>query len=391
MFVYDGWNLIRELDETGVAQKDYVWGLDLSQSLQGAGGIAGLVAAVDGGTQYIYFYDGNGNVGQVVDSADGSMDARYEYDPFGKTIIAAGDYADDNVYRFSTKFFDSVSGLYYYGYRYFSAALGRWVNRDPIGEGGGINLQGFVYNNAINNVDRLGNDVTIAYRKLGIRTLRLDKWFPVAGHVFLAFDNNNMSTLWEKTLKDLGYGSQKLYTFSFHPDSVRTHTEKGNQAGVAYTVTTYVDRNNTVYDIPAYNDGSAHKIPVTTNECEQIAIFKKAHESWLKNPGGQVDKGAYSFLIHNCGSWAQETVQAAGVEWPLAAYFLNGGIGLGGPMDYTGLPQTAYALIVIGYHTYDIIDRTGRVLNDYVEFGTIPMRNEYGEEIGQMPGFTIRF
>jgi hypothetical protein len=39
LFVYDGWNLIRELNEAGVAQKDYVWGLDLSQSLQGAGGI----------------------------------------------------------------------------------------------------------------------------------------------------------------------------------------------------------------------------------------------------------------------------------------------------------------------------------------------------------------
>ncbi|NCC47202.1 MAG: hypothetical protein EOM16_09230, partial [Bacteroidia bacterium] len=60
LFVYDGWNLILELNEAGVTQKDYVWGLDLSQSLQGAGGIGGLVAAVDGGTQYVYFYDGNG-------------------------------------------------------------------------------------------------------------------------------------------------------------------------------------------------------------------------------------------------------------------------------------------------------------------------------------------
>lgn len=144
LFVYDGWNLIRELDEEGSVQKDYVWGLDLSQSLQGAGGIGGLVAAVDGGTQYIYFYDGNGNVGQVVDSADGSMDARYEYDPFGKALVAVGEYADENTFRFSTKFFDGVSGLYYYGYRYYSPNLGRWINRDPMNE---IGYQKFIKEN----------------------------------------------------------------------------------------------------------------------------------------------------------------------------------------------------------------------------------------------------
>jgi len=34
----------------------------------------------------------------------------------------------------STKYLDKETGLYYYGYRYYSPTLGRWLSRDPIGE-----------------------------------------------------------------------------------------------------------------------------------------------------------------------------------------------------------------------------------------------------------------
>lgn len=59
-------------------------------------------------------------------------------------------------YRFSTKYQDTESGAYYYGYRYYNASLGRWLNRDPIEERGGINLYGMVENNPNNAVDVLG-------------------------------------------------------------------------------------------------------------------------------------------------------------------------------------------------------------------------------------------
>ncbi|NEP84442.1 MAG: hypothetical protein F6K39_43830, partial [Okeania sp. SIO3B3] len=37
-----------------------------------------------------------------------------------------------NVFRFSTKYLDVESGLYYYGFRYYVVELGRWVSRDPL-------------------------------------------------------------------------------------------------------------------------------------------------------------------------------------------------------------------------------------------------------------------
>jgi uncharacterized protein RhaS with RHS repeats len=46
--------------------------------------------------------------------------------------------------------------LYYYGYRYYDPNLQRWLNRDPIQEAGGINLYGFVGNDAVNIFDLFG-------------------------------------------------------------------------------------------------------------------------------------------------------------------------------------------------------------------------------------------
>jgi RHS repeat-associated protein len=159
LFVYDGWNLIKETttaDGGSSVDKYYVWGLDLSQSLQGAGGVGGLLAVIDGSLTCQYLYDANGNVGQLVDASDGSIAARYEYDPYGNLTDLGGAYANANAYRFSTKYFDSETKLYYYGYRYYSPLLGRWINRDPIGEEGGFNLYMFVQNDSIIATDSLG-------------------------------------------------------------------------------------------------------------------------------------------------------------------------------------------------------------------------------------------
>jgi len=46
--------------------------------------------------------------------------------------------------------------MVYYLYRFYSPQLGRWINRDPIEEAGGINLYGFVGNDVVNKIDALG-------------------------------------------------------------------------------------------------------------------------------------------------------------------------------------------------------------------------------------------
>jgi RHS repeat-associated protein len=102
-----------------------------------------------------YVYDANGNVTDLVGTS-GSALAHYEYDPFGNPLVATGVLADDNPFRFSTKYTDDETGLVYYGYRYYSPEVGRWLSRDPVGAIGGENLYGFIENNAISALDFLG-------------------------------------------------------------------------------------------------------------------------------------------------------------------------------------------------------------------------------------------
>jgi RHS repeat-associated protein len=81
-------------------------------------------------------FDGNGNVGALVDAANSSLVARYEYGPFGEVVRATGAMAKANPFRFSTKYQDEETDLLYYGYRYYSASTGRWTSGDPIQERG---------------------------------------------------------------------------------------------------------------------------------------------------------------------------------------------------------------------------------------------------------------
>lgn len=163
-FIYQGWNLIAELDAIQSMQihRSYVWGTDLSGSLSGAGGVGGLlmvrVHSHVTAEEDVYYpsYDGNGNVVGLTDAATGLVAALYEYGPFGETIRMTGPAAEINPFRFSTKYQDELSDLYYYGFRYYNPSMGRWLNKDPIEEQGGLHLYGFVGNDPVSRTDYLG-------------------------------------------------------------------------------------------------------------------------------------------------------------------------------------------------------------------------------------------
>jgi len=160
-FLYDGWNLLAILNPQLSIVQSFAWGLDLSGSLQGAGGVGGLlwVSEISNGqisNSHAACYDGNGNVTALVNFSDASVTARYEYGPFGEPLRQTGVMAEANAFRFSTKFTDDETGMLYYGYRSYNPALGRWLSRDPLGERGGGNLHVFVGNQPLSGVDLLG-------------------------------------------------------------------------------------------------------------------------------------------------------------------------------------------------------------------------------------------
>jgi RHS repeat-associated protein len=169
-FMYDDWRMVLELDDEGYVLRQYTWGLDLSGTRGGAGGIGGLLGVYDAGEEdeYIYFHDAQGNVGQVVGwvddfgGASGSawdasrLVATYEYAPYGEILASSGDFAAVNPFRFSTKYHDDETGLIDFGRRLYDRLLGRWINRDPIEEEGGVNLYVYVVNSPCCYFDAIG-------------------------------------------------------------------------------------------------------------------------------------------------------------------------------------------------------------------------------------------
>jgi hypothetical protein len=93
LYIYDGLRVIQERNTGNTPTVSYTRGPDLSGSMEGAGGIGGLLARSSGysssggtwSTHDFYHADGNGNITFLVNSAQ-TLAASYRYDPFGNLI-----------------------------------------------------------------------------------------------------------------------------------------------------------------------------------------------------------------------------------------------------------------------------------------------------------------
>ena len=177
---------LQDRDQNNNIIRQYTWGANFG------GGIGGLLSLSQNGASYSYLYDGKGNVVSVLDSLQNEV-AQYRYNSFGKQVNTAGSFKQP--FRFSTKRFDDKLGLVYYGYRFYNPAIERWINRDPLGEDGGINLYGFVQNDPVNGVDPWGEyGYYYFYRGLYISSALLQhygldgapgNWFGLGGPALL--------------------------------------------------------------------------------------------------------------------------------------------------------------------------------------------------------------
>jgi RHS repeat-associated protein len=78
-----------------------------------------------------------------------------DYGHYGETVKVAGQTTD---YRYAGMFYLPETGLYLTHNRLYDPDAKRWLNRDPIGEVGGLNLYAYVGGNPVNFVDLLGLD-----------------------------------------------------------------------------------------------------------------------------------------------------------------------------------------------------------------------------------------
>jgi RHS repeat-associated protein len=149
-YVLDGGNVRLELDQAGqlLAANTHA-------------GVDRLLVRDQGGAQLFYQSDGVGSSVALTD-ATGAVVERYRYTAFGVVEALNPDFSakTGNVptqpFTFTSREWEPESELYFYRNRFYSATMGRFVNRDPFGETGGINLYAYVGNDSINLTDPFG-------------------------------------------------------------------------------------------------------------------------------------------------------------------------------------------------------------------------------------------
>ena len=211
-YLWDGWNIIRETQWPVTSGQwsvgplatnhyplvtDYVWGLDLDGTMQGAGGVGGLLAVIrsdsnsnSNSSLYFLTYDANGNVSEYV-TTNGEIVAHYDYSPFGETLIESGDLASTFTHRFSTKPWCPITGLYEYQMRKYRPEIGRWLSRDPIGKKRVFGLYVFVDNSPISKIDDKGLASWLSTRNRRVDSLGCGTFSMSENFQLLSSDNIN--------------------------------------------------------------------------------------------------------------------------------------------------------------------------------------------------------
>jgi len=153
-YVYEGAQVVQELDGANAIKREYIWGDSIDE----------LHAIKQNGQMYYVHENSIGSVAAITDST-GALVERYDYDVFGTPTVtyAAGTAVDPRVsslgqpYSFQGRERDAETGLFYFRARYYSAELGRFISQDPLSyAASGPSLYTFVHNSPVNLRDPLG-------------------------------------------------------------------------------------------------------------------------------------------------------------------------------------------------------------------------------------------
>ena len=107
------------------------------------------LALVQENALYCYGVDFNKNVTEVF-AGEGAIAATYDYSPYGQAA-STGDLVQP--VQWSAEMHDEDFALVYYNYRYYNPRDGRWINRDPIAEQGGVKF--ILLFNQLSSINRL--------------------------------------------------------------------------------------------------------------------------------------------------------------------------------------------------------------------------------------------
>jgi len=151
--IYDGWNLVAEYNGAGVLTTQYIHGPQVDE----------ILAKATPTSTTFPLPDALGSTIAVTDQSGALMERVYYSDAFGTPTFKNGSGATlagtttGTRFLFTGREWLSQFGLYDYRNRTYSAAFGRFIEKDPIGfRAGDLNLYRYVSNNPVNLWDPYG-------------------------------------------------------------------------------------------------------------------------------------------------------------------------------------------------------------------------------------------
>ena len=155
-FVWDGDQIVMELDASGKVEKRYVRGNDL------------IFADKGNNTEKQYYVtDPHGNVVQMTDEK-GAVIKTYEYDSFGNEVKL--DSKDENPFRYCGEYYDKETEEIYLRARYYEPEVGRFLTRDTYtgeeDEPESLHLYAYCGNDGVNYADPSGHWKGPIHRKI---------------------------------------------------------------------------------------------------------------------------------------------------------------------------------------------------------------------------------
>lgn len=168
--------LLQVLNSNGESVRDYIY-FDGQQ-----------IAVVMKGQIY-YLHNDHLGVAQVITNAAQAVVSVANYEPFGKLVSAGVDIGS----RLPGQFADLETGTFYNYFRDYDAIIGRYIESDPIGLGGGINTYSYVGGNPVGNIDTLGLDTYVVNRDLSAIGKSSRSWHNPITHTFTFTTNTDGS------------------------------------------------------------------------------------------------------------------------------------------------------------------------------------------------------
>lgn len=146
VYLYDGDNVLEEVDGNGAVLARYTQGPGIDRPL----------AEVRSGTTSYYEADALGSITSLSNSA-GTLANTYSYDSFGKLMGSTGTLT--NRFQYAGREFDAEAGIYYYRARYYDRSTGRFLSEDPTRFSESANFYPYVGSNPLTYKDPFGQGI----------------------------------------------------------------------------------------------------------------------------------------------------------------------------------------------------------------------------------------